>query len=71
MKASEVKPGECYRTQNNWVRYVENIEDGKVRYRSRGATFTAGWTTSESFQYQKLQMFAFDVIERVEENWQA
>jgi hypothetical protein len=70
MKASDVKPGECYRTETNWIRYVENIEEGKVRYRSRGSQHSAGWTGVESFQYQKLSMFAFDVVERVAENWE-
>jgi hypothetical protein len=70
MKVSEVKVGECYRTQSNWVRYVESIEAGKVKYRTRGAQLSAGWTSAGSFQYQNLQMFAFDAVERVAEDWE-
>jgi hypothetical protein len=69
MKASDVKAGDCYRTATNWIRYVETIEEGKVRYRSRGAGYAPGWTSAGACQFQKLQMFAFDVVERVAENW--
>jgi hypothetical protein len=70
VKASDVKAGECYRTANNWVRQVENIEEGKVRYRSRGSKDQAGWTTTGLIQFQKLSLFAFDVIEPVPANWE-
>jgi hypothetical protein len=70
VKASDVKAGECYRTANNWVRQVENIEEGKVRYRSRGAKAEAGWTASGEFHYQSLSYFAFDAIESVPPDWE-
>jgi hypothetical protein len=70
VKASDVKAGECYRTLGNWVRQVENIEEGKVRYRSRGSKDEAGWTSTGLFQYQKLSFFAFDAIEAVPPNWE-
>lgn len=70
MKVVDVKAGECYRTANNTVRNVENIEEGKVRYRSRGAKDEPGWTASTSFQFQKLSFFAYDVVEQVPHNWE-
>jgi len=70
VKPSDVKAGECYRTANNWVRQVENIEEGKVRYRSRGTQDQAGWTTSGLVQFQKLSLFAYDVVEAVPSNWE-
>lgn len=70
MKANDVKAGECYRTGTNWIRFVDTIEDGKVRYRSRGAQYKPGWTSEDLCQFQKLPMFAFDVVERVAENWE-
>jgi len=70
MKATDVKAGECYRTANNTVRNVENIEEGKVRYRSRGAKDEPGWTAGNSFQFQKLSFFAYDVVELVPHNWE-
>jgi hypothetical protein len=56
MKANEIKVGECYRSETNWIRYVEAIEDGKVKYRSRDGVFTGDWTRTGSLQWQKLQM---------------
>ena len=70
MKASDVKAGECYRTAGNWVRQVENIEEGKVRYRSRGSKNEPGWTSKGMVQFQRLSLFAFDAIEAVPENWE-
>jgi hypothetical protein len=70
MKVSEIKAGECYRTATNWIRYVEDIDEGKVRYRTRGARPAADWTSAGSSQYQNLQMFAFDAVERVAQDWE-
>ena len=70
MKTTDVKVGECYRTANNTVRNVENIEEGKVRYRSRGSKDEPGWTAANSFQFQKLSFFAYDVVEQVPHNWE-
>ena len=70
MKAADVKAGECYRTANNTVRNVESIEEGKVRYRSRDTRNEPGWTTANSFQFQKLSYFAFDVVEKVAHDWE-
>lgn len=70
MKVTDVKVGECYRTANNWVRQVEHIEEGKVRYRSRGSKDQMGWTSAGLVQFQKLSLFAFDVIEPVPPDWE-
>ncbi|MEO6186289.1 MAG: hypothetical protein ABIP38_02385 [Steroidobacteraceae bacterium] len=70
MKAIDIKAGECYRTANNSVRHVGSIELGKVRYRSRGAKNEPGWTATDSFQFQKLSYFAFDVVEQVADDWE-
>ena len=70
MKASDVKPGECYRTANNWVRHVAYIEEGKVLYRSRGSKDEAGWISTGLLQFQKLSLFAYDAIEPVAANWE-
>ncbi len=70
MKSIDVKTGECYRTANNSVRNVESIEQGRVRYRSRGRKNEPGWTTANSFQFQKLSYFAFDVVEQVAPDWE-
>jgi hypothetical protein len=70
VKALDVKVGECYRTANNAVRNVESIELGKVRYRSRGTRNEPGWTKVDSFQFQKLSYFAFDVVEQVADDWE-
>ena len=70
VKAIDVKAGECYRTANNTVRIVESIEQGKVRYRSRGASHQPDWRTAESLQFQKLSYFAFDVVEQVPPDWE-
>lgn len=69
VKAADIKVGECYRTTNNTVRNVESIEQGKVRYRSRGAMNEPGWTAVNSFQFQQLSYFAFDVVEQVAHDW--
>jgi hypothetical protein len=69
VKAVDIKAGECYRTLNGTVRQVESIEQGKVRYRSRGATNEPGWTSANSFQFQPLSYFAFDVVEQVSPDW--
>jgi hypothetical protein len=52
------------------VRQVESIEEGKVRYRSRGATDQPGWTSTGMVQFQRLSLFAFDVVEAVPPNWE-
>ena len=70
VKASDVKAGECYRTANKWVRHVENIEEGKVRYRSRGSLNQPDWTSTGLVQFQKLSLFAYDAIEAVPANWE-
>jgi hypothetical protein len=70
VKAVEIKVGECYRTFNGTVRQVESIEQGKVRYRSRGAVNEPGWTAANSFQFQLLSYFAFDVVEQVAPDWE-
>jgi hypothetical protein len=70
VKTVDIKAGECYRTANNTVRNVESIENGKVRYRSRGAANEPGWNTADSFQFQKLSYFAFDVVEQVTHDWE-
>ncbi len=70
VKVVDVKVGECYRTANNTVRNVESIEQGKVRYRSRGTGNDPGWTAANSFQFQKLSYFAFDVVEQVAHDWE-
>jgi hypothetical protein len=70
VKATDVKAGESYRTANNTVRNVESIEQGKVRYRSRGSSNETGWTEENSFQFQKLSYFAFDVVEQVSHDWE-
>jgi hypothetical protein len=66
----DIKVGECYRTANNTIRQVESIEQGKVRYRSRGAMNEPGWTAVNSFQFQPLSYFAFDVVEPVAHDWE-
>jgi hypothetical protein len=66
----DINVGECYRTANNSVRQVESIEQGKVRYRSRGPLNEPGWTSVNSFQFQKLSYFAFDVVEQVPHDWE-
>jgi hypothetical protein len=66
----DIKVGECYRTANYTIRQVESIEQGKVRYRSRGAMNEPGWTAANSFQFQPLSYFAFDVVEPVPDNWE-
>jgi hypothetical protein len=70
VKVVDLKAGECYRTANNTVRNIESIEQGKVRYRSRGTVNEFGWTTTNSFQFQNLSYFAFDVVERVAHDWE-
>jgi hypothetical protein len=70
VKSIDVKAGECYRTANNTVRNVESIEQGKVRYRSRGIKNVPGWMAADSFQFQKLSYFAFDVVEQVAHDWE-
>ena len=70
VKSIDVKKGECYRTANNAVRNVESIEQGRVRYRSRGMRNEPGWTAVNSFQFQKLSYFAFDVVEQVAPDWE-
>jgi hypothetical protein len=70
VKAMDIKVGECYRTANNTIRQVESIEQGKVRYRSRGPMNEPGWTAVNSFQFQPLSYFAFDVVEPVPHDWE-
>jgi gamma-glutamylcyclotransferase (GGCT)/AIG2-like uncharacterized protein YtfP len=70
VKPSDIVVGECYRTAANWVRQVDSIEEGKVRYRSRGAQDQPGWTSSGMVQFQRLSLFAFDVVEAVPANWE-
>jgi hypothetical protein len=70
VKASDIQAGECYRTIGNWVRQVDSIEEGKVRYRSRGSKDEPGWTASGMVQFQRLSLFAFDVVEVVPANWE-
>jgi len=70
VKAIDIHEGDCYRTASNTVRQVASIEQDKVRYRSRGPSNEPGWTTINSFQFQKLSYFAFDVVEQVAEDWE-
>ena len=70
VKTMDIKTGECYRTATNTIRQVESIEQGKVRYRSRGPLNEPGWTSANSFQFQKLSYFAFDVVEQVSDDWE-
>ena len=70
VKVIDVKTGESYRTANNTVRNVDSIEQGKVRYRSRGTRNDPGWTAANSLQFQKLSYFAFDVVEQVPHDWE-
>lgn len=70
VKAADIQVGECYRTANNTVRHVASIEQGKVRYRSRDARNEPGWTAVNSFQFQQLSYFAFDVVEQVAQDWE-
>lgn len=65
LSVSEIKVGKYYRTPSNQHRHVTKIEDGKVRYSTRGSKGGA-WGFAP---LTTLAKFAAAVVEEVAASW--
>lgn len=61
MRSNDIAVGKCYATTQGQVRYVESIESGIVKYRSRGKRWAKDWEARTHFDSVSLDKFAGDV----------
>lgn len=68
MLPDDIKIGHCYKTDNNQHRRVVAIEDGHVRYYSRGGNTNQGWEWGGGTKANPaaLQTFADAVVAEID-----